>query len=221
MNQESWTYLAQLTRALQLEGVEGRRAGEFIAEIDSHLAETGADPVDEFGPPFALAAELAQRPDSRRPGWIPPLTVVWILALLVCLVLVVAGDAVMRGWDDRGIPVRLAGIVWVATVMGLGMAWGYIATRHLDGRTWSPLTGSRAVLAAVGIGIVGTTLLQLAGERTLARLPVAAFWWAAAILVPLGLAIIMKRNNPVRFPPHARHLRRLKRGLLAGTPPRR
>jgi hypothetical protein len=212
--------LAQLTRALQVEGVEGRRAGEFVAEVDSHLAETGADPVDEFGPPFALAAEMAQRPGSRRPGWIPPLTVVWLLALVLGVVLVVAADAVTRGWDDGGIPVRLAAIVWIGVVMGAGMGWGYVATQRLDGRTWAPLTGGRAVLAAVAIGLVATTLLQLAGERVLARLPVAPFWWVAAVVVPLGFGIIIRRNNPVRFPPHAQHLRRLKRGLLAGTPPR-
>jgi hypothetical protein len=219
MNQASWTYLAQLTRALQLEGVDGRRAGDFVAEVDGHLAETGVDPVDEFGPPFVLAAELAQRPGSRRPGWVPPLTAVWLLALIVGVVLVVASDAVMRGWDDRGIPVRLGAIVWVGVVMGVGMAWGYVATQRLDGRTWAPLTGGRAIVVAIGIGVVTTTLSQLVGDRVLGRVPVAGFWWAVVIVVPLLLAVIIRRNNPVRFPAHAEHLRRLKRGLLAGSPP--
>lgn len=219
MNQSSWTYLAQLTRALQVEGVEGRRAGEFVAEVDSHLAETGVDPVEEFGPPFALASDLAQRPGSRRPGWIPPLTAVWILALIAGVVLVVAADAVVRGWDDQGVPVRAAGLVWIGAVMGVGMAWGYVATRHLDGRSWTPLTGGRAIAVAIGIGVVTTTLSQLVGDGVVARVPAAVFWWVAAIFVPLLLAAVARRNNPVRFPAHAQHLQRLKRGLLAGPPP--
>ena len=68
MNQQNWVYLGQLTRALQIEGVEGQRAGEFVAETNSHLEETGADPVEEFGTPFDLAAELARRSPNTRCG---------------------------------------------------------------------------------------------------------------------------------------------------------
>ncbi len=72
MKQANKVYLAQLMRLLYQEAVDGRRIGEMVAEIDQHLAESGADPVDEFGPPAVLAAELAARPGSKRPGWIPP-----------------------------------------------------------------------------------------------------------------------------------------------------
>ena len=43
-------------------GVEGHRAGESVAEIASHLEETGVDAVEEFGTPF----DLAENPRSSE-----------------------------------------------------------------------------------------------------------------------------------------------------------
>ena len=218
MNDATWTYLAQLTRALQMEGVEGRRAGEFVAEIDSHLAETGADPVEELGTPYDLAAELARRPGVRRPGWVPPLWLAWVLAIPAAGIAVVAIDAVMTGWEDGRIPIRAGGVVWVIGLMVASLGFGYFATRRLDGRTWQALTGGRAALSILAIAVVVTTVQQSAGDRIMATVPATAFWVAAAIVLPLLVVLLIRRNNPVRFPDHAAHLRRLKRGILAGRP---
>lgn len=219
MNQQSWVYLAQLTRALQHEGVDGGRAGEFVAEIDSHLAETEADPVDEFGTPFELAAELARRPDSRRPGWVPPTWAMWVVALVVAGALVAVLDAFRTGWDDSGVPINARGITYIAVFYSAVMVFSYVATRRLSGRTWTALTGGRAALVIVGIAIVTTTASTIAGDRVVARVPAPVFWGAVVVLVPI-LLLLIKRNNGIRFPDHAKHLRRLKLGPFAGRPSR-
>lgn len=219
MNQTNWTYLAQLARALQMEGVEGHRSGEFIAEIDSHLAETGVDPVEEFGTPYELAAELAVRPGARRPGWVPPLWLMWLLSAVASMIAVVAVDAVMLGWEDGQVPIRARGIVWIAVFMASSLSFGYFATRRLDGRSWRPLNGGGAALIIFGIAVVVTTASQMVGDRVIATVPAVAFWVTAAIALPLLIVVIARRNNPIRFPAHAAHLRRLRRGIFAGRPP--
>lgn len=219
MNQQEWVYLAQLTVALQQEGVEGSRAGEFVAEIDTHLMESEVDPVAEFGTPFELAEELASRPGSRRPGWLPPMGAIWLLGLVAAVLGAAAVDAVMLGWGDRGIPLRAFGVVSVGSFYAGVVGLKYASTRRLDGRTWSAVAGPRALLIIVAIAAAVTTLSSLAGERVIAYVPTAQFWSAGGAIFFLILAAIARRNNPVRFPPHAQHLNRLKRGWLAGRPP--
>jgi hypothetical protein len=59
------------------------RAREFRAEAAAHLAESGGDPEQEFGPVDDYAAELAERSglDRRRRGW--PTWVTLTLGLLI------------------------------------------------------------------------------------------------------------------------------------------
>ncbi len=53
------TYLEQLAGSLQRYGVEGTQIGEIVAEVESHLAESGEDAVEAFGPPDAYAEHRA------------------------------------------------------------------------------------------------------------------------------------------------------------------
>jgi acyl-CoA synthetase (NDP forming) len=48
-----------LLLALRLRDVPGTRIGEVIAEVQSHVAETGEDPRQAFGTPKEYAAEVA------------------------------------------------------------------------------------------------------------------------------------------------------------------
>lgn len=73
MSTEIETYQQRLLLALRLRDVPAERIAEALAEVDSHLAETGEDPVAAFGPPKQYAAEVAQAvgPDGRgRAGWV-------------------------------------------------------------------------------------------------------------------------------------------------------
>jgi hypothetical protein len=49
-----------LLLALRLRDVPGARIGEVLAEVQSHLAETGEDPREAFGEPGEYAGEIAE-----------------------------------------------------------------------------------------------------------------------------------------------------------------
>ncbi|WP_369135765.1 hypothetical protein [Modestobacter sp. I12A-02662] len=49
-----------LLLALRLRDVPGTRIGEVLAEVQSHLAETGEDPREAFGEPGEYADEVAE-----------------------------------------------------------------------------------------------------------------------------------------------------------------
>ncbi len=57
MNTE--TYLERLAASLQRYGVESAQIGEIVGEVESHLAESGEDAVEAFGPPDAYAEHRA------------------------------------------------------------------------------------------------------------------------------------------------------------------
>ncbi len=217
MLKQNWVYLGQLVRALQLEAVDGRRIGEMVAEIEQHLADSGADPVDEFGPPPMLARELADRPGSRRPGWVPPL---WLTQLGSFVLLLLAMPLVAPyEWQAGTIPYT-RGALSYAIVFYLGVFWiGYAANRKLDGRSWRALTGGRFFLAILALAAVVTLLLDVGNESTLLALPKIPYLLFCALAIPALLFVMIRKGNPVRFPEHAQHLNRLKRGPLAGAPP--
>jgi len=53
------TYTDDLVFELRMLEVPGTRIGEILAEVQSHIAETGEDPVDAFGPVKDYARERA------------------------------------------------------------------------------------------------------------------------------------------------------------------
>ena len=217
MLKQNWVYLGQLVRALQLEAVDGRRIGEMVAEIEQHLADSGADPVDEFGPPPVLARELAERPGSRRPGWVPPL---WFtqLGALVLLLLAVPLLAPFQ-WQEDSIPYTGAALSYVV-VFYFGVFWiGYAANKRLDGRSWRSLTGGRFLLAVLALAAVVTLVFDVGSESTLVSFPKIPYLLFCALAIPALLFVMIRKGSPVRFPEHAQHLNRLKRGPLAGSPP--
>ena len=65
MNVES--YLSDLAASLQMRGADSARTSEAVAEVESHLAESGEDPMEAFGPPEEYAEQLLLR-EERRAG---------------------------------------------------------------------------------------------------------------------------------------------------------
>ncbi|QBD74492.1 hypothetical protein EPA93_00170 [Ktedonosporobacter rubrisoli] len=51
------TYLEQLSACLQRYGVESSRIGDIVAEVESHLRESGEEPLAAFGPAEVYAEE--------------------------------------------------------------------------------------------------------------------------------------------------------------------
>ncbi|NMM24019.1 MAG: hypothetical protein HHJ11_11050 [Phycicoccus sp.] len=64
-------YTQALIIQLRLRDVPGRTIGQVVAEVESHVRETGEDPVEVFGQPGSYSAQFAGR---RRPvgrgGWL-------------------------------------------------------------------------------------------------------------------------------------------------------
>lgn len=50
-------YLEQLSARLQRYGLESQQISDIVAEVESHLAESGETPLDAFGPPDDYAEE--------------------------------------------------------------------------------------------------------------------------------------------------------------------
>ncbi len=78
-------YCHTLMLALRLKEVPGDRIGEIVAEVESHVSDTGEDPTEAFGSPRAYADILTE---GRRgePWWSVVLNVVsagaggWLVA---------------------------------------------------------------------------------------------------------------------------------------------
>jgi hypothetical protein len=51
------TYLQQLSACLQRYGLDNQQISEIIAEVESHLVESGETPLEAFGPPDVYADE--------------------------------------------------------------------------------------------------------------------------------------------------------------------
>jgi hypothetical protein len=69
-------YLDNLTVQLRLLDVPGERIGQILAEVETHGADTGQDPLDAFGESGEYAATYAaEAPVSRPNGWLRDLGV--------------------------------------------------------------------------------------------------------------------------------------------------
>ena len=97
------------------------RAQEFRAEAASHLAESGADPEQEFGPVDDYAAELAersglQRPRRRQAGCLLP----QVLGMLV------AGALTAYAIQHHGVISIRSGILAIITLLFVSSLSGEI-----------------------------------------------------------------------------------------------
>ncbi|QAY64474.1 hypothetical protein ET495_16045 [Xylanimonas allomyrinae] len=60
-------YLQTLVLALHARRVPSHRIGEVVAEVDSHVAETGEDPREAFGDAHDYARVVEPHPPRRGP----------------------------------------------------------------------------------------------------------------------------------------------------------
>lgn len=83
-------YLDNLITALRLRNVPGKQIGQIVAEVEAHIAASGEDPVEAFGPPRVYARTWAQT-TGRRSTWLTRIRAIvgviaagaggWLLAL--------------------------------------------------------------------------------------------------------------------------------------------
>lgn len=62
------TYLEELYVCLQRYGLEHQQISEIMAEVESHLAESGETPLEAFGPPNVYAEERVSARERAAGG---------------------------------------------------------------------------------------------------------------------------------------------------------
>ncbi|MET0820902.1 MAG: hypothetical protein ABWY58_08045 [Aeromicrobium sp.] len=151
-------YQQRLVMALRLKDVPGDRIGEIVAEVESHVADTGEDPVDAFGTPKQYAASLTDehRPEPR---W---RAVVGVASSAAAGWLVAQGlFAVLLGHTYWG----RTGWLWIAAGLAVGVP-GWLSVWRRSTRVRDPRTGDDLVPFSPGglAVLVGTpVVLVVAG----------------------------------------------------------
>jgi len=160
------TYQQRLILALRLKDVPGERIGEIVAEVESHVAETGEDPNDAFGSPREYAASLdaEHRPPPR---WFTAVSVTcsavagWLLTQGLLGLLLGQTYLGASGW------------VWIAAGLVIGVPGGLSVWRR-SSRVRDPRTGEDLVPFSPG------------GLAVLLGLPVVVVLIAFALITILG-----------------------------------
>lgn len=150
------TYRRDLIVALRMRDVPGDRIGEIVAEVESHLADTGEDPVQAFGPAKEYAAGLTAEHGPRRLGLLAGLvvgglTAGWLLATGVFAI--VTGDTV------AGLP------GWLVLLAGVGVSFPVIVVvRRSSSDVRDPRTGEDMVPGSdwLPLGLLAVQLLLVA-----------------------------------------------------------
>lgn len=158
-------YRRELLLALRLRDVPGPRIAEVLAEVDSHVAESGENPAEAFGPPREYAHQVVStmRADVRSDG---PIVAVRLLS--IALGAGVGGYLLASGlWglasgrpDVLGMPALMATVVGLALFGGILLRQTTLARRReqrvLDPRTgldMAPEVPAWARVAVVGLPV--------------------------------------------------------------------
>lgn len=149
-------YRHSLIMALRLKDLPGERIGHIVAEVESHVADSGEDPTEAFGSAREYAARLtAGRP--REPWWHLALTVVPAA---------IAGWFVAQGSFDllqHETSLGLSGWVWLALGLIIAIPGGIRvyrrSTRVRDPRTGADMMPTSRWICVAVIGLPIATIL--------------------------------------------------------------
>jgi len=144
------TYRRELVQALRAGNVAPERIGEIVAEVESHVADTGEDPREAFGPAREYAAGF-RRPRSRWSAAARPAP-----TLLGALCGFLVANGVVGLVDDEpalGMPawvVLTAGaVLWIPSLVAV-LRLSVPVPDPRTGRSITPAPGPVAI--AVGMG---------------------------------------------------------------------
>jgi hypothetical protein len=132
------TYRQRLLIELRRRGVPGDRIGEAIAEVESHVAESGEDPVTAFGEPDAYAERLSgslRLPDRSGARWAR-----WANAVVAAGSFAAAGMVTTAIVGDGAVAERVATAVAGLVVMAGVLAWAIWYQRRATNRIVDPRT---------------------------------------------------------------------------------
>jgi hypothetical protein len=158
-------YREELILALRHHEVPGERIGEVLAEVETHVAESGVGPRDAFGPPQEYAAQLAQvypRAGESVPRWRRVLGGV-VLPGLIGLLTAESVWALATGQDLRPQALHVpgwAGLVGVVVLAAIGW-WLQPLRADLirDPRTGAEASGIPRWVMWVAVAMMATPLV--------------------------------------------------------------
>ncbi len=202
-------YLTRFASTARAAGVPGRRIGEAVAEIESHVASSAESPQDVFGDPVQYARQLSREQTEsppRRPYW---------QALAEFYSFCIGGLAIAAGvyqLADRPGP-RLGATVAAAVAVSLAAALTWAPAYRRDPHRIGALWGLPALLgAAVGV------LAAWSWRDTGLQLPPAALLTGGAVLLTAGITSMIRavpRGEPI-IDPHGRDRSDLARRAING-----
>jgi hypothetical protein len=148
-DEDRQAYARELLLALRMRGVPGPRVAEVLAEVDSHVRESGEHPRDAFGEARVYADQIASalgERDAPTPFWRAALswrTAVYGVGGAVGAWLVIDG-AVAFAADERavgGLPAAVALLAGFATLLALAVGLARLARAPGD-RVLDPRSGA-------------------------------------------------------------------------------
>jgi hypothetical protein len=202
-------YFEQLTKLLVAAGVDGDEVGRLVAELDAHLADADADPVDELGPVGELAASLRSSLGSRR--FVSYLVGSLVFAVAFALAL---GTLLPLLWPRPDVdgPVIWVGLVAYMTAFALGfiLLWGF-GGGSMRGRRAFEIPKVWFAVFVVATGAVSATTQDLLWSVSTST---AVTTLVVSVPVAVVALVWLVRRTRVRVPGNATHLRRLRWGPL-------
>lgn len=137
MTTNAETYRRELVVALRLRDVPADRVGEIVAEVESHVADTGEDPVEAFGPPKEYA-DTFRTPRTRR-GRVA-LAALTLTSAAAGWLIATSIFALVHDEQVAGLPAAtalvLGAVLWIPAVFAMLRR----AERVRDPRTGGPLS---------------------------------------------------------------------------------
>lgn len=203
-------YFENLTGLLLAQGLEGQRVGSLVAELDSHLEMTHADPIEEFGAVGELAESLVASSGGGRPRRYLAAQVAFGVSLGTAGAALLA---LMSNQPGRGSVTFHASMVANITAIAIGV-WAMTARggRSRTGRSTISFPPARWFIAYLAF-VVGVSVLTTGLDW---EIPTATGWVVLAVstvasLATLRTAVLLQR---IPVPGQAHHLRNLGWGWM-------
>lgn len=165
-------YQQELLLALRMCKLPAPRIAEALAEVESHVIESGEDPRLAFGEPVEYANELARVLGRRRGGWRTTFAALTRSAIAAAVLFAAAVALLVRGLHQLltgqsnvvGSPAFLLVILGQVTLLSVAM-WLIVRRRRKGDRVIDPRTGAEMAppvpQSAIAIIAVGPLILVL------------------------------------------------------------
>jgi len=186
---EGW--LNELAVQLRLRGATGAETGEALAEVESHLVDSGETAQEAFGDPQAYAITLIRRARREGPGTFAGALFTGASAYLAATLAV---DAI-RTWGGAT-PVTVGTLVALGAIALMVLVFTAFSSEILGTKKmWG-------VAVWMVVGLVAVILPGIVLRQVVFTLPSAAALALAIALLLAGLAYlrVLSAGDPIRDP---------------------